>query len=250
MNIIHQLHALAANNSTAPELGRKVWSLVSDMLQEAAYVRGELSSSMAAAGGAQDQIQAQMQALQMLKMLGDALCSPNWAQLASQTLRRLGLGNAALETSAATRATLLSALRAAGDMLELCPDKLQSQGQSQGLVQGQWQGQGGADLSAVLSALARQLHDRFAAWGTEHQQQQQQQQQQQVQQVQEPPRPAILEEGGLEMESGDDEIDQFDLHDQLDEKLVGTFADEVLQLAAIIVAKHPSADASRPAILL
>jgi len=214
-NFVGYLQALAASNATSPEIARKVWSLVSDMLQETGFVRGELMTTLATLPAGSAQLQQAHQQVQALRMLGDVLCSQGWAALASQTLRRVGAAPG-LVSSAALRATLVTTLKAAGEMLDLCPERLQQQQQHSQVA-------GGADVASVLSGQARQLHDRFIVDAHAH---------------------AVSGNEHLDAAAGNDDDGSggdFDMHNDLDERLVMTFADEIVSTAGRILQRHSSA---------
>ena len=222
-NFVGYLQTLAASNATSPEISRKVWSLVSDMLQETAFVRGELMTTLATLPAGSAQLQQAHQQVQALRMLGDVLCSQGWAALASQTLRRIG-ATPGFVSVAALRATLVATLKAAGEMLDLCPERLQ-------LHQQHSQVAGGADVASVLSGQARQLHDRFIVDAAHPSRDEQQNSNSEED---------ISVAAAAAAAAGNDGVD-FDMHNELDEKLVMTFADEVVYSAGRILQRHSSA---------
>ena len=80
--LIHMENIVSSNDSH-PELVRKAWALVSDMLDERSYVRQELSSELP---------ENMKEQLDGMKLMGDYFCNLNWTILASNAIRKL-IGN-------------------------------------------------------------------------------------------------------------------------------------------------------------
>lgn len=203
---LNQLAFLAAKNFSSPEIPRKVWSLVSDMLQEAAYVRGELAAELAQL----PDNSIMHEQMQQLHMLGDHLCSMAWANLASSTLRRIGADSL---STAPLRATLVSVLQSAAEILEQCPANLR--------VPANGQPGGSVDIVAVINDQAQKLLINYSASAASAA----------------PPKPQVQGSGRVEEEGENSDEDEvvFDLENELDERLVSTFSEEVVTLAQRIL---------------
>ena len=74
------METIVSSNTSHPELIRKAWALVSDMLEERNYVRQELSSELP---------ESMKEQVDEMKLLGDHFCSLSWTILASNSIRRL-----------------------------------------------------------------------------------------------------------------------------------------------------------------
>jgi len=74
------METIVSSNTSHPELIRKAWALVSDMLDERNYVRQELSSELP---------ETMKEQVDEMKLLGDHFCSLSWTILASNSIRRL-----------------------------------------------------------------------------------------------------------------------------------------------------------------
>lgn len=204
---LNQLTFFAARNFSSPEIPRKVWSLVSDMLQEAAYVRGELAAELAKL----PDNSIMHEQMQRLHMLGDHLCSMAWANLASSALRRIGAESL---PTAPLRATLVSVLQAVAEMMEQCPADL-------GVPSNGLPGSS-VDIMAVISDQAQKLLINYSASSASSAAA--------AAPSSSKPKPqGVLLEG----ENGIEEM--FDLEDELDERLVSTYTEEVVGLAQRII---------------
>lgn len=199
-DILKQLTVLASKNSTSPEVPRKVWSLVADMLGESGYVHGELAAVLA---NHPDKI-AMREQLHSLKMLGDSLCSVQWAFLASAALRRFGTQ---VPASMSQRSTLVSVLQTVDLIFQQCPDKFAAS----------------ADLISILSEQVHKLHGHYSQTHSEE-----------ANRGILAPQPDAAEP--KISDPNDEEIaqEEFDLNDPLDDVLVTTFAEEVVTLATRI----------------
>lgn len=206
---LNQLAFLAVKNFSSPEIPRKVWSLVSDMLQEAAYVRGELAAELAQL----PDNSIMHEQMQQLHMLGDHLCSMAWANLASSTLRRIGADSL---STAPLRATLVSVLQSAAEILEQCPAHLR--------VPANGQPGGSVDVVAVINDQAQKLLINYSASAASAA-------------SAAPPKNQVQGSGKVEEEGENSDEDEvvFDLENELDERLVSTFSEEVVTLAQRIL---------------
>ena len=200
---LSQLTHMASKNFTSQEIPRKIWSLVSDMLQEAAYVRGELAAELARLP---DNSIMKMQA-ESLHMMGDYMCSTTWANLASTTLRRLG-ANAL--SAAPLRATLVSVLQTAAEIFEQCPEEL--------IVVGKIADVKGINILAVINDQVQKLLINYSSLSAN------------------PASPQRKEEAPEMVEGEVSLSEEFDFEDELDERLVTTFSEEIVGLSKRIIA--------------
>lgn len=74
------METIVSSNTSHPELVRKAWALVGDMLDERSYVRQELSSELP---------ENMKEQVDQMKLLGDHFCSLSWTVLASNAIRKL-----------------------------------------------------------------------------------------------------------------------------------------------------------------
>jgi hypothetical protein len=76
------LREMVLTTQTHPVINRKVWALVSDMLEEREYLRGEFVSELG-----EDMPLEVIEQINSLKLLGDEFCSEFWRNSASNNMK-------------------------------------------------------------------------------------------------------------------------------------------------------------------
>lgn len=110
------LFQFATSNATIIDVSRKVWALVADMLEERSYIRGELSDSLSSNP-------IELHQIEQLKLLGDKICTLDWAIATSTKLSQLvdlpKLHGPPDSKTAPLRATIESLLATCGEFLSI-----------------------------------------------------------------------------------------------------------------------------------
>lgn len=140
LEFLPRLSSLASSNTTTdPELRRKIWSFISDMLEESSFIRNELSEStqslISPTASVEDReaVRADIaRQLKELKLIGDELCKDSaWTLDASTSLgrilfdeqtKKMLLSSKPSVEAIPIRATLDSLITVLGELTKQCHD--------------------------------------------------------------------------------------------------------------------------------